>query len=78
MSNGAQMDAFHEGREAFKNKVPFRDCPYPAPLNPPRDEEDTKAAKIFDSLGAFWLDGWEEAEREHEELRTNLLERPSP
>jgi hypothetical protein len=54
------MNAFKEGKQAYRDGVEWRDCPYPAPYRFPRSSKDLNLPEDCD--GAYWLDGWAEEE----------------
>lgn len=61
-----EQKAYTAGRRAYRRGDARESCPFPAPFNPPRTPEDAEpdvAAGM--TIGAFWLDGWEQ-ERDRE------------
>lgn len=72
--NQLSDDPFQQGKIAFIAGTAFRDCPYAAPLDPPRTQADIDIRATFDSAGAYWLDGWEEAEKEDKQRRAEQYE----
>ena len=56
-----ETEAYEMGRKAFEDGADRLSCPFPAPYMPPRNDADRGASA--GSLGAFWLDGYEEAKK---------------
>ena len=54
-----EAEAYAAGRKAFADGLKREDCPYPAPIRPARSPEDEAVGP--GCLGAFWLDGYEQA-----------------